>query len=395
MKGEQLMPGHHVRRVVIIGGGASGISLASSLQRSRRDIEATLITRQMPAENLLLVGDSAVAVLEGECESLSETPDGVAITLTDGTVHSGDIAVLVTGCDSFRLPEEGHVTNARALPPELVRNSSVFILGTGPLAVDYVLRLVAGGHNGPIYLLSHHGRMPFTGESGDIFKVDLADIPIGTSLAYLVRWMRCLIRWCGERGYDWRSVVDGLKPHAGVIWQHLSTNNRKRFLAHARAWWEAHAYRLTPGATAAIRNALGSGQLTVFAGRLASVDKEGADITVTFRPRGRDGVQRLAARHIVNCDDIPEDLVTSPSPMIRHLLDAGLARPDPLELGLDVSRDCAIIRADGTPSRRLYAVGPPTRGAFFDAMELSRIGMQSEVVIGKLLNGDAARDLPL
>jgi uncharacterized NAD(P)/FAD-binding protein YdhS len=378
------MFGRDVRRVIIIGGGSSGLLLANNLKRSGLDIEAMLITSKPRAADFLREGDPAATIVEGECKSLSETSAGVAVTLSDGTVHSGDVAVLATGCNSFRLPETGYVRSAQTLPPHLVRNSSVFILGTGPLAVDYVLRLVADGHAGPIYLLSHHGRMPFSGESEDVFEVDLADIPIGTSLAYLVRWMRLLTRWCEERGYDWRGVVDGLKPHAGAIWQHLSVNNRRRFLAHARAWWEAHAYRLKPEATAALREVVGSGQLTVFAGRLSSLDRNGANVLVTFKPRGGAVLQRLAARHVINCNDIPEDIATSPSPMIRHLLDAGLARPDPLELGLDVADDCAIIRADGTPSQRLYAVGPPTRGAFFDAMELPRISMQSEAVIGRL-----------
>ena len=73
--------------------------------------------------------------------------------------------------------------------------------------------------------------------------------------------------------------------------------------------------------------------------------------------------------------------------MIRNLIDSGLARPDALDLGLDVSHDCEVIRADGTPSERLYAIGPPTRGAFFDALELSGIGRQSEALIRRLLNG--------
>jgi uncharacterized NAD(P)/FAD-binding protein YdhS len=369
--------------------------LARSLQQNAgEDFRITLITkeRERTAGRMMAapVGP-AIEILEGECASLAETAAGIAITLSDGAVYSGDIAILATGCDSFGL-DEGCVASPRLLGPDAVGNTSVLILGTGPLAVDYVLRLIEGRHSGPIYLLSNHGRVPFADEAASVYEVDLADIPIGTSLAYLLRWMRSLALWCGERGYDWRGVVDGLKPHAGIIWRHLSMANRKRFLAHARAWWDAHAYRIAPSATRSIQQALRSGQLTVFAGRLTSIDKAGDGMKVTFRPRGQSRTQRLAATYVVNCEDIPQDLASSPSPVIRSLIDNGFARPDPLMLGLDVSHDCEVIGADGTPSRRLYAIGPPTRGAFYDAQELAGISAQSEVVIRKLLGGSAVHN---
>jgi uncharacterized NAD(P)/FAD-binding protein YdhS len=214
-----------------------------------------------------------IAVIGGANSALSE--DISETRLAPGSAaYSPDMAVLVT---------EGETSN----PAHMMSSA------TGPSAVDCVARLLARGHRGPIYLLTRHGLMPLPGECGQAFAVDVADIPVGTSLAYFLRWLRSLIRWCNERGYDWPSVVDGLKPHAEVIWQHLSSDNRKRFLVHARAWWEAHIHRPTPSAVAAIRNALASGQLTVLAGRLTSLEKRGERISVTFKPRRGNRMQHL------------------------------------------------------------------------------------------------------
>lgn len=381
-----------VKRVVIIGGGTSGVLLAKGLQRSgRADVHVTLITKRQRTS----LADKATAtsveepvpeILEAECVGLSELPDGIAIKLSDGTFCSGDAAILATGWHTFGPPPQSAIASPRLLRPDLVRDAPVLILGANSLAIDYVLQLISSGYAGKIYLLSHHGRMPLSSGSADVFEIDLADIPIGTGLAYLLRWMRSLIRWCGERGFAWQGVVDGLKPHAATIWRHLSLANRRRFLAHAKAWWDAYVHRLAPEATESIRRALESGQLTLLAGRLTAVDMTGAELNVTFQPRGRSPARRLAARHIVNCEDIPQDIGIIPSSMIRSLIDSGLARPDALDLGLDVSSDCEVIRGDGTPSQRIYAIGPPTRGAFFSALELPGISMQSEAVIRKLLN---------
>jgi uncharacterized NAD(P)/FAD-binding protein YdhS len=221
------------------------------------------------------IGTAAVTPAgAGQCKLLCETPDRVTITLTDGTIRCGPAVILP--------PESG-----------LFRSSSILILGEGPAALDCAVQLLELGHCGPIYLLSRHGRIPCAEESHDAFAIDLADVPIGTSLPYLLHWLRSLVRWCKQRGYDWPSVVDGIKPHAGAIWQHLSAENRRRFVAHARPWWDAHVHRLTPSAAAIIRTARASGQLTVLSGRVISVAGSEAEFGVIFKPRGSSRYQRL------------------------------------------------------------------------------------------------------
>ena len=62
--------------------------------------------------------------------------------------------------------------------------------------------------------------------------------------------------------------------------------------------------------------------------------------------------------------------------MIRHLLKTGAARPDPLRLGLDVGANLTLVRRDGTAARRLFALGPPTRGVFWEITAVPDIRTQ-------------------
>jgi uncharacterized NAD(P)/FAD-binding protein YdhS len=70
------------------------------------------------------------------------------------------------------------------------------------------------------------------------------------------------------------------------------------------------------------------------------------------------------------------------------LLDKGLARPDPLFLGLDVSLDGALIARDGTTSSSLYAVGPARKGSLWESTAVPELREQIHKLVEHLVNPD-------
>ncbi|HYN39024.1 MAG TPA: hypothetical protein VES39_07225, partial [Rhodospirillales bacterium] len=72
-------------------------------------------------------------------------------------------------------------------------------------------------------------------------------------------------------------------------------------------------------------------------------------------------------------------------PLIGDLLRRGFARPDPLGLGLEVSEQGALLNASGQPSHRLFALGPVTRGSFWEIVAVPDIRMHSARLAGHLL----------
>jgi uncharacterized NAD(P)/FAD-binding protein YdhS len=56
----------------------------------------------------------------------------------------------------------------------------------------------------------------------------------------------------------------------------------------------------------------------------------------------------------------------------------GLVRPDPLRLGLDVSGTCALRDRGGAIAPNLFAVGPVTKGAFWEMTAVPDIRRQTE-----------------
>ncbi|HLG83923.1 MAG TPA: hypothetical protein VKY22_23175 [Bradyrhizobium sp.] len=78
----------------------------------------------------------------------------------------------------------------------------------------------------------------------------------------------------------------------------------------------------------------------------------------------------------MDCTGIVRDPGASRNPAVRSLFDNGLARVDPLRIRIEVTPDCAIVTQHGLPSRRLYAIGPLTRAAFWEIIAVPDIRQQ-------------------
>jgi uncharacterized NAD(P)/FAD-binding protein YdhS len=72
------------------------------------------------------------------------------------------------------------------------------------------------------------------------------------------------------------------------------------------------------------------------------------------------------------------------NPVVASLVDAGLARPDALAIGLDVDDEYRLVTAGGAPSLSLFSLGPPTAGRFFEITAVREIRQQAADLAGRL-----------
>jgi uncharacterized NAD(P)/FAD-binding protein YdhS len=292
----------------------------------------------------LLAGTCAphrLSLIRGECTDVGESADGVAIILADGRQLAGDIAILATGHDPAVLRIACQADPWA--PPSAAgidKDATILILGTGLTAIDYVLTLLADGHRGPILAMSRRGLMAKAHRRVDAVRIDEADVPFGASASHLLRWFRQRIDAHVAQGGDWRSVVDGIRPFTQRIWQELPLWSRRRFLEHARAWWEVHRHRMAPEVEMRITQALAEGRLTSLAAKVTAIEPNAHGAFVRYRRRGRPEIESLQVGAIVDCTGIVRDVSASPNPVLRSLFDQGLARPDRLRIGLDIGTDC-------------------------------------------------------
>lgn len=329
----------------------------------RRYLEELLAQAERSGK-LRVVRDTAVG--------LAEDADGMVIALASGGRIGADQAVLAGGNYPGRLPAKLGLPDDKLVhdpwSPDgiaavkqlaIEAEGEILLLGTGLTMVDTALTLAEGGFGGRMLALSRRGLVPHAHRE--------AAAPIAWEPpARLGALMREIRRRAADSG--WRQVVDGLRPHSIPLWRGFSEAEKARFLRHARPWWDVHRHRIATEVAARIERLRAEGRLEVMAGRIASA--EGGKMEIERRGGG------LAEREVVaaiNCTGPAGSISRAADPLIRQLLESGIARPDALGLGLEVD---GRSRVAGPAEECLYAIGPLSKGAFWEIVAVPDIRRQ-------------------
>ncbi len=325
-------------------------------------------------------------VVRGEVMSLRPIRSGVEVSLSDGSSHFADVVVLATGNEA-PTPTYGPCSVSPWSDPAttgVMTDDAVVILGSGLTMVDYVLSLLQARHRGPILAISRRGLLPRVHRPVEPTRIDAADVPFGTEVSHVLKWLRDLIESGAARNMDWRGVIDGLRPFVRDIWQNWTEPAKRRFLRHARAWWDVHRHRMAPEVDRRLTDAILSGQLEVVAGKVTAIEAGANGATVTYRRRGSAAIEAVHVAKVVQCMGVDFDPRESANPVLQNLLEQGLARPDPLGIGIDVAADCAVVDRFGNASQWLFAVGPLTRGRFWEIISIPDIRIQCAKIADRI-----------
>lgn len=308
-----------------------------------------------------------LVVLAEEALSVRESSKGVETLLGNGTSLVSRYAVLAVGHETQPARGRGiavRVGSERDTP--LDPHATVIILGSGLSMVDAWLSLAQADHRGRILVVSRNGLLPKGHHEVLPLPIDAADVPFGTNLPYFMRWFRDLVSETEARGGDWRSVIDGLRPFNQRIWQSWTEHTKRQALRHLRPWWNIHRHRLPPELHDRLSAAVAAGQVELVAAEFLGIERAGPGVRATVRPRGSHERKTIDVARVYDCGGVTVDVATSSNPVIRDLIANGIGRPDPLHIGLDVDEHCFVTGGSGKPSSHLLAVGPLTRGRFFE-----------------------------
>lgn len=331
--------------------------------------------------------------------------DGAIVTLESGRALQADHAVLATSHDRPVLPvtpapgflrhpgyhgDPWDTARLAGIPPE----ARVVALGTGLTMVDVVTGLLARGHRGPIVALSRRGLLPRGhGAFGPVTAVPPESFP-PTARAGL-RLARGMVAREHAANRDWHLAVEGLRRSAEPIWRGWPVAEQARALHRLRAAWDVHRFRIAPQLAARLDAARCDGRLEIRAAALAGLSAEGRALQVSLRPRGATP-ETLAADAVVNCLGPCADVTRRDDPLLQGLFAGGLARPDPHRLGLDVDGTYRLRDRAGRPQPALRAVGPLTRGIFWEVVGVPEVSAHCARLADTILSGaadmaDAAR----
>jgi uncharacterized NAD(P)/FAD-binding protein YdhS len=343
--------------------------------------------RALLNEEIKRSGRDRLELVKGDVIGLDRSAHPLLLTLDRDRTIQADFAVLATG--NFP-PEPVPVANTAFYDSPLYRpdpwasdaltdldpDASILLLGTGLTMVDAVNSLLDQGHRGPIHALSRRGLLPRRHASVPVHAFEHEPFP--TAVNALTRFLRKESARAIAEGSGWQPIIDELRPFTVDMWQTMSLPDRRRFLRHLRPWWDVHRHRVAGPVADRIDAARASGQLRILVGRVRQYMIEGDRVQVLYRPRQKDALCPIEVARVVNCAGPGADYDRISDPLIRGLLCDGVIRPDPLRLGLDVTGNCALLNKDGAISRRLFAVGPVTKGTFWEMTAVPDIRRQTE-----------------
>jgi uncharacterized NAD(P)/FAD-binding protein YdhS len=320
--------------------------------------------------------------------AVSREGDGWLLNLAMGRRLTADAVVLalgnlppptIEGMDPRLLGSERYVADPWSWRGRSALNDGeVLLIGTGLTAIDVALDLADARPGGQITALSRHGLAPQAHAEAATVAFPLP--PTGSPAAILREVRR---RAAGD---DWRGAVDGLRGHVQAIWRSWTVAERRRFLRHLRPRWSVLRHRLAPEVAARVGGLHRDGLLTFAAGHIRALTPTGDGVEVTWTPRGQTSILTRKVALVINCTGPRGDLRHSGDPLVTALLDAGLVRPDACKLGFDVDARSRAIGASGEPIDTLFAVGPLTRGQFYEITSVPDIRLQAADCADAILN---------
>jgi uncharacterized NAD(P)/FAD-binding protein YdhS len=316
----------------------------------------------------------------GNVIDLRGRPDGIRAVLDDGSEFDASAAVLAVGnapSTTPDLPDDGVFASElyRSSPwtpgalDGLDRDAGVLLIGSGLTTVDTIVGLQRRRHRGLIQVISRHGLLPRRHQPTKPLTWK-PELPLtARSLLHQIREH--------SRGLPWREVMDGLRPLTQKLWRGLPEAEKRRFLRHARTYWDIHRHRMAPDVADLVEAMQRSGQLQIRAARLLGVKNQGAVAAALLRPRGSRQALELEVSRIINCTG-PATLHAARLPLIKRLTARGLARIDSLGLGLEVDARFRCLDELGGTSLPLFALGPLLRGELWETTAIPEISAQAQ-----------------
>jgi uncharacterized NAD(P)/FAD-binding protein YdhS len=376
--------------------------------RYLRDTLADAEHHALPVATLTPVTAEVVAIRSGPGRP-------VRLILRDGYIEA-DVAVLATGNAPaglpFAAPPSGRVITDPWRPAALAGIAaqpadpagsadtngqacidSVVIVGTGLTMLDLAVTISASNPAAVIHAVSRHGMLPRPHPGTPPSDRDPMWLPFMTRTTGPVRLTDLM--WqvrsaVGASPGSWFDVMDRLRPLVPGLWRRLPMKDKRLFLRHVARYWEAHRHLVPPQTASRITALRATGRLQIHRGRVQAVTKQGDDRLAIQLEAG--AVTRvLEADWLVNGTGSTTDIEATASPLLRDLFATGLARPDPLRLGIDAAPDGGVLSRSGEPSTVLFALGPPLRGLWYETTAMPEIRAQAAALARRITSDALAK----
>ncbi len=314
--------------------------------------------------------------------------EGWTITLSSGRAVGADQVVLALGNARARAPAMFESSGVLLTDPwdraalAAIPPGDVLVLGAGLTMIDVALSLAKRRKRGVIYALSRRGQVP-RGHLSDPTRAPPAAIELPLPLSEALFALRKEAEAAAARGEPWQYVMERLRARTPELWMRLSTEQQRRFLRHARVWWDVHRHRTAPEITAQVKALRDEGRLKVLAGGIVSAAPGPRGVRLQHRGRGSLARHNMDVAAVVNCTGTAVDLSRADDPLVRQLLEEGVVATMDNGLGFRVDPDNRVVGA-AAAHQTMFALGPITQGAFWESTAVPEIRVRAAAIAAML-----------
>ena len=360
--------GHEIEDRAFVRRKAFGDYIAHQLDEAQAAAGAGVVTRR-----------------DAEAVGIAPGLGALSVRLADGDTLAGDVVVLATGV-SRPAPVPGARDDIPGYLPDpwdherlvaLRAASRVLIVGTGLTMVDVALTLGSEATGPQLTAVSRSGLMPRAHVSEACELIPPVARP--EDGPWTADALAAQVEAAATRCSDWRAAIDSLRPVTQALWRSMPPEEQARFAARHGRRWEVHRHRMAPAVAEGIDAQLATGRLAVRAGSVRVLGAVPGGVAVELDGR------REVFDAVVNATGPDLNVRRAGDPLLRSLLESGLAKPGPLDLGLATD-------AEGRCSEGVYAIGALRRGELWETTAVPEIRVQADAIartIAAQVAGDA------
>lgn len=289
----------------------------------------------------------------------------------------------------------------QAVAPE----STVCIIGTGLSAIDAAVALADAGHQGRIYMVSRHGRLPsvrgelstarelkvlsrqqveqlIAAQDGRLRLSQLAELlqqeitqqqGRAPDLHEILRpglgmgpYLDGEVRAASSEDRIWQTVIYGLNASIDLIWHALDDRDRRLFERELKSTWLSYRVSFPIGNARKLQALMHTEQLQVFGGvqSLHFDEAQGRYVCALAQSCGRPSAA-LYADAVIDATGYTVDPYEWQTPLLRDLLASGLVQAHEFGgIAADFS-NCQVLGPESRPRDGLYVLGSLATGTFY------------------------------
>ncbi|MFY3305779.1 FAD/NAD(P)-binding protein [Achromobacter xylosoxidans] len=334
-------------------------------------------------------GRHAIEILTDEVTSVTPSGEGYDVRTRLGAWWHTELCVLALGNFAQMRPADPPVCHRNPWAPDvletLLKTRQCLLVGSGLTTLDLVVALRTNRYAGKIHIVSRRGLTPQRHRAYGQTAVLDHDALKGGNLRALVREVRQRIATQMDKGGDWRSVIDAMRPHSARLWLSLSLSDRRTFMRHVRPYWDNHRHRTAAPIDDIFRAAMTDGSILLHRARVTGYEVSATGgVTATLRGCGLPPRQ-LEVDRIVYCTGPEPDLQKLDVPLLRQLFAEGRVQTNPVGFGLATNASGALIDTTGQASPALFTIGPPMKGRLWETTAVPELRMQAMALAATLL----------